>query len=101
MKSDRRILSPMSASVAAALLVGAATLGGSVSSDRPAVKTDRFATLGDTLCAGQDWPNLSNECLAWTQGEVSNQSIRFVTVAENNIEASTTTLVRMRSAPVN
>lgn len=99
MNADRRVLTPVTASIAAALLVGAATLGGSFAANEPATKGDRFAVMGDSLCDGQAWPNLTTECLAWSKGDTTDASVRFVTLAHSDTEAGVTTLTRVRTIP--
>lgn len=101
MAADRRILTPIAASLVAAGLVGAATLGGSLAGDRPAVKTDRFAVVGDNLCKGQAWPNLTPECLAWAEGDTTDGRVRFVTIADTDQSSGTTTLLRIREIATN
>ncbi|MCF3936643.1 hypothetical protein L1787_24940 [Acuticoccus sp. M5D2P5] len=96
MNADRRILSPITATVAAGFVVAAATLGGTFAADTPAQKGDRFKVMGDNLCAGQAWPNLTSECLAWSQGETGVQHVRFVTMANSDRDNGTTTLARVR-----
>lgn len=101
MKNGRRILSPLAATVAAAFVVGAATLGGTFAADDAvAKKTDRFAMASDSLCEGQTWPNLTPECLAWQKGETAGD-VRFVTIASHDKEAGVTTLTRARDVPTN
>lgn len=102
MNADRRILTPVTATIAGALFMGAATLGGTFSSDAPAQKTDRFATVGDQLCEGQTWPDLSEECLAWSKGEpVDGAAVRYVTLAQTDRAAGFTELIRVRHVPTN
>lgn len=101
MTADRRIFSPVTATVMGAVLVGAATLGGTFAADQVAQKTDRFETLGDTLCEGQSWPNLTPECLAWAEGEPLPGTVRFVTTASTNAEAQVTVLTRTPVMPGN
>lgn len=102
MTADRRILSPMVATAAAALVVGAATLGGTFAADDAvAKKADRFALAGDTLCQNQSWPNLTPECLAWQKGEATEGSVRFVTIASHDATSGVTTLTRSREVPTN
>jgi hypothetical protein len=99
MNADRRILTPVAASVLAGLVVAVATLGGSLHGERAAAKADRFTSIGDTLCAGQEWPNISNECLAWSEGEIIEASaVRYVTLAATDHAAGLTTLTRVKAA---
>ncbi|WP_420392622.1 hypothetical protein [Acuticoccus sp.] len=92
-----RLNAPVAGTLFAALIVGAATLGGTLSHDEPvAQKADRFATVGDSLCDGQSWPKLSSECLAWVEGEAA--PVRFVTLASRDAEAQTTVLHRVHEA---
>lgn len=95
MNADRRILTPVAATLLGGIFVGVATLGGTLAEGSPAyaTKTDRFATAGDSLCAGQDWPNLSPECLAWVEG-TPLKDVRFITMASQDRQAQTTTLTR-------
>ena len=96
MNTHRRILTPAVASVLAGLVVTLGTVGGSMTGDRAAeAKTDRFAGIGDTLCASQEWPNISNECLAWSEGEIIDGAVRYVTLASTDQEAGVTTLARV------
>lgn len=95
MNADRRILTPAAASIVAGLVVAVATLGGTIAGDGAAPKADRFATMGDILCANEVWPNLSAQCLAWSEGELVEGSVRFVTLASTNAVAGTTTLTRV------
>ena len=96
MSADRRILTPIVATLIAGGIVGAATIGGTVAGDAPAVKTDRFAMVGDNLCKNQSWPNLSQECLAWSEGEPTDGHVRFVTISSNDSAHGVTTLTRIR-----
>lgn len=96
MSADRRILTPIVATLIAGGIVGAATLGGSLAGDAPAVKTDRFALVGDNLCKNQSWPNLSAECLAWAEGEPTDGRVRFVTISSHDADGGSTTLTRIR-----
>ena len=98
MNADRRILTPVAASILAGFVVAAATLGGSMSSDAPAVKGDRFKVIGESLCANQEWPNISNECLVWSEGHSDDDAVRFVTLASQDGDAGVTTLTRVREA---
>jgi hypothetical protein len=102
MNADRRILTPVAATLLGGVFVGIATLGGTLSGSAPAVaaKTDRFATAGDSLCEGQSWPNLSPECLSWVEGAPLGK-VRFITVATHDRAAQTTTLTRVRDASEN
>jgi hypothetical protein len=97
MNTNRRLLTPVTASVVAAIVVGVATLGGAMTGDRAAPKADRFAATDKALCAGQQWPNLTNECLAWSEGTDTAGSVRFVTVAATDADAGVTTLTRTRT----
>ncbi len=101
MAADRRILTPIAASLIAGALVGAATIGGTFAGNDPAVKADRFAMVGDNLCKGQDWPNLTPECLAWAEGDTTEGHVRFVTLRNDDVANSTTTLVRIRDVVTN
>lgn len=92
---ERRFFSPVTASVAAAVVVAAATLGGTLASDAPAKKSDLFEVMGDALCEGQTWPNLSAECLAWAEGESTAGNVRFVTIVETDAQARVTTLTKV------
>ncbi|WP_108663116.1 hypothetical protein [Acuticoccus kandeliae] len=96
MSAKNRILSPVTATIIAGVVVAAATLGGSFASDAPATKGDRFKVMGDNLCAGQAWPNLSAECLAWSQGETTPQTVRYVTIANHDRDNGVTTLARVQ-----
>lgn len=96
MSADRRILTPIAASLLAGAIVGAATLGGTLAGDHPAVKTDRFAVIGDDLCKGQSWPNLTQECLAWSEGDTTEGRVRYVTLTQNDNAAGVTQLIRVR-----
>jgi hypothetical protein len=95
MNADRRILTPVAATLLGGIFVGVATLGGTLAGGSAAsvAKTDRFATIGDTLCAGQAWPNLTPECLAWVEGTPPT-GVRFITVANHDRAERTTTLTR-------
>jgi hypothetical protein len=95
MTNERRFLSPAVATVAGALVVAAATLGGTFANDAPAEKTDRFEVMGDALCEGQAWPHLSPECLAWAEGEVTEGKVRFVTMVDHDMEDQVTTLTKV------
>jgi hypothetical protein len=97
MTKERRFFSPITASIAAGAMVAAATLGGTLASDESAKerKADRFEVMGDNLCEGQTWPNLSPECLAWAEGETTEGNVRFVTVVETDETARVTKLTRM------
>ena len=101
MAADRRILTPIAASLVAAGLVGAATLGGTFAGDQPAVKSDRFAMVGDNLCKNQEWPNLTPECLSWAEGDSTDGRVRFVTLKSDDAANNTTTLVRIREIVTN
>jgi len=102
MSSERRILTPIAATLVAGAIVGAATIGGTIAGDRAATaKSDRFAVVGDTLCEGQTWPNLTPECLAWKKGEPLEGDVRFVTFVETDEEAGVTTLTRSREITTN
>lgn len=102
MNADRRILSPMVVTAAAAMMVGAATLGGSFAADDAVTKkSDRFALAADSLCAGQAWPNLTPECLAWQEGEFAPGNVRFVTIASHDETSGVTTLTRTRDDSTN
>lgn len=95
MATERRILTPIAASIVAGALVGVATLGGTAAGDREvAVKSDRFAVIGEELCEGQDWPKITPECLSWLEGTASPTHVRFVTYAETDHNAGVTTLIR-------
>ncbi|MBJ3775115.1 hypothetical protein [Acuticoccus mangrovi] len=100
MNADRRILTPITASIVAGVLVAAATLGGSMASDAPARKGDRFKIVSDTLCANQSWPNITSECLAWSEGEASSQHVRFITIADHDAVRGVSTLTRVSAAGV-
>lgn len=102
MNADRRILTPIAATLAGALIVGAATLGGTLAGDHVVTaKADRFAVIGDELCADQVWPNLTPECLAWSEGEPIEGQVRFVTVHDTDATTMTTTLTRVRENVTN
>lgn len=89
-----RLLAPIAATLVAAGIVAAATIGGDVAAkDQPAQKGDRFAIVSETLCAGQSWPNLSEDCLAWTDGS-AHTAVRFVTMASHDAERGETVLTR-------
>lgn len=95
MKANRRILTPIAASIIAGAVVGVAALGGTAAGDRAvAVKSDRFAVIGEELCDGQSWPNISPECLSWLEGEELPGRVRFVTYAETDNQAGVTSLIR-------
>lgn len=99
MNTNRRILTPITVSAVAGLVVAVATLGGSMTADRAqAVKADRFAGIGDTFCANQEWPNISSACLAWSEGEITEGAVRYVTVASTDFDAGITTLARVTPA---
>jgi len=101
MKSDRRLLTPITATLVAGAIVGIATLGGTFAGNQAtAIKADRFAMVGDELCEGQSWPNLTPECLTWAEGE-SSGPVRFVTMATTDASAGTTTLTRVRDIVTN
>lgn len=102
MNADRRIFTPVAATLLGGVFVGIATLGGTLSGNAPAVsaKADRFATAGDSLCEGQSWPNLSPECLAWVEGTPLG-NVRFITLADHQRDAQKTTLTRIRDASDN
>jgi hypothetical protein len=96
MTKERRILTPITTSLAGMMVVAAATLGGTFAADTAAEKkTDRFQMVGDSLCEGQAWPNLTPECLSWAQGESMANGVRFVTIAEEDREAHVTTLTKI------
>lgn len=95
MNADRRLLTPIAGSLVAGVMIAAATLGGSFADDRAAPKGDRFAVVGDSLCGGQAWPNISAECLAWSEAQGGDSPVRFVTIASHIPSEGTTTLVRM------
>ncbi|MEM9223377.1 MAG: hypothetical protein AAGB11_13365 [Pseudomonadota bacterium] len=103
MSADRRILTPVAATLIAGAIVGAATVGGTIAgSQETAVKSDRFAVVGEQLCEGQSWPNLTPECLSWKEGEpTSNARVRFVTFSQTDDGAGTTTLTRTREITTN
>ncbi|MEM0905888.1 MAG: hypothetical protein AAGJ94_00900 [Pseudomonadota bacterium] len=101
MPAQRRILTPIAATLVAGAIVGAATLGGTMAGDKIATKSDRFAVMGDNLCDGQSWPNLTQECLAWVQGEPVEGTVRFVTISETAPESNVTTLTRVRDIATN
>ncbi|WP_075219125.1 hypothetical protein [Acuticoccus yangtzensis] len=94
MNADRRILTPIAGTVLAGFMIAAATLGGSMAEGTAAPKSDRFAVVGDSLCAGQAWPNLSSECLAWSEGQAVASPVRFVTIASSDKSARVTKLER-------
>ncbi|RAH98967.1 hypothetical protein DLJ53_25400 [Acuticoccus sediminis] len=98
MNAHRRLLTPIAGTAIAGIMIAAATLGGSMSQSTAATKTDRFAVVGDSLCAGQAWPNLSSECLAWADGDETGGPVRFVTVASHDKTRQVTTLNRMPAA---
>lgn len=102
MNADRKVLSSILATVAAAALVGVATLGGTfaASGDAATTKADRFTMASDSLCAGQTWPNLTDECIAFREGEGGN-GVRFVTMVRHDADMSTSTLSRVREIPTN
>lgn len=87
---------------AAAIVVGIAialaitTFAIALPTAGPPVKTDRFEILRDSLCAGQDWPELSDACLVWRRGKASHAADRYVTTAHPEPDRNTTTLIRMR-----
>ncbi len=95
MNADRRIFTPAAASVLAGLVVAVATLGGTISGEQAAPKADRFSVIGDSLCAGQDWPNITAECLAWSEGDAMPGAVRYVTMVDTDHEAGMTTLTRI------
>ena len=101
MAADHRILTPIAASLIAGALVGAATLGGTFAGDVPAQKSDRFAMVGDNLCKGQEWPNLTSECLSWAEGDATDGRVRYVTLKNDDPANQTTTLVRIREIVTN
>lgn len=101
MAADRRILTPIAATILAGAIVGAATLGGTLAGDQPAVKGDRFAIVGDDLCKGQAWPNLTQECLAWAEGDATEGRVRFVTLSNTDEDAGVTQLLRIREIVTN
>ncbi len=101
MTSDRRLLTPITATIVAGAIVGIATLGGTFAGDQAAAaKVDRFAMVSDELCEGQSWPNLTPECLSWAEGEASGP-VRFVTLANTDRDAGVTDLVRVRDIVTN
>lgn len=95
MNTDRRILTPVAATLLGGIFVGVVTLGGTFAGGSTATdtKTDRFATTGATLCAGQAWPNLTAECLSWVEGTPLTD-VRFITMAVHDRAAQTTRLAR-------
>ena len=95
MNANRRLLTPIAGTAIAGVMIAAATLGGSMSHGAAAPKSDRFAVVGDSLCAGQAWPNLTSECLAWSEGEGSSSPVRFVTIASHDVPGRVTTLERV------
>lgn len=102
MSADRRILTPVAVTLIAGAIVGVATLGGTMAGG-PAVdaKTDRFAVVGEQLCEGQAWPNLTPECLSWKDGEVTGGKVRFVTISSTDTDTMTTTLTRAHADVIN
>lgn len=94
MNAQSRIFTPVIAGLGAALIVGVATLGGTVAGDAPAAKADRFQIMGKTLCADQVWPKISQECLAWGEGLGADQRVRFITTATHDPAGGVTTLSR-------
>ena len=75
-----------------------AAVGGSVTGDgAAAAKTDRFAGIGDTLCASQQGEDMSSECLAWSEDEMTDGAMHYVTVASSDAEAGMTTLNRIKA----
>ena len=96
--SSNRLFTPIAAGVVAGVFVVFAAIGGSVTSDNATVaKADRFAGIGDTLCASQSQPNLSSECLAWSENEIAEGTGRYVTVASSDAETGITTLNRIEA----
>ncbi|UOM33927.1 hypothetical protein [Acuticoccus sp. I52.16.1] len=95
MNANRRLLTPIAGTAIAGVMIAAATLGGSMSHGAAAPKSDRFAVVGDSLCAGQAWPNLTSECLAWSEGESNASPVRFVTMASHDKSSQITTLHRV------
>jgi len=101
MAADRRILTPIAATLVAGAIVGAATLGGTMAGDQPAQKADRFAVIAEDLCEGQAWPNLTPECLAWAEGDTTDGRVRFVTLSNTDADAGVTQLLRIREIATN
>lgn len=95
MNANRRLLTPIAATAIAGFMIAAATVGGTMSEGAAAPKSDRFAVVGDSLCAGQAWPNLTSECLAWSEGETSAAPVRYVTLASHDKSQQMTTLHRV------
>ncbi|WMS40983.1 hypothetical protein RDV64_12885 [Acuticoccus sp. MNP-M23] len=101
MTSDRRLLTPISATIVAGAIVGIATLGGTMAGNQAsATKADRFAMVGEELCEGQSWPNLTPACLNWSEG-VESGPVRFVTLTDTDGAAGQTNLVRVRDIVTN
>ena len=98
MSAERRVLSPIVASALAGAVVVSAALGGTIASERSTQKQDRFAVVGDDLCEGQVWPNLSDACLAWSEG-TSGAAGGYATLAAHEPELQRTTLTRVRHVP--
>lgn len=97
MNADRRILTPVAVTLLGGIFVSVAIVGGTLvdGSTVTATKTDRFATTGDTLCAGHAWPNLSVECLTWLEGGPLTD-VRFITMATHDRGERITTLTRTK-----
>ena len=99
MSAERRVLSPIVASALAGAVVVSAALGGTIASERSTHKEDRFAVVGDDLCQGQVWPNLSDACLAWSGGTSGEATGGYATLAAHEPELQRTTLTRVRHVP--
>ena len=96
--STNRLFTPIAATVVAGIFVAFAAVGGSVTGGGAAVaKADRFVGIGDTLCANQQAQSMSNECMAWSENEMTDGAVRYVTVASSDLEAGITTLNRVKA----
>lgn len=94
-----RLKSPTIATIGALAFIGAAAAGGTstFTADTVAKKGDRFQIVSEELCSGQAWPNISAECVAWTNSAPDAKSVvRFITVQKSTPEHNFTELERVR-----
>lgn len=57
-------------------------------------KADRFDTVAERLCADQNWPNISNGCIAWESASTAPRQVRFVTETRTDEANAVTVLTR-------
>lgn len=98
MKRQRLVLgSPMIATTAAAGFLAAALVSGSLTAETAqAKKGDRFEVVGEELCSGQAWPNITAECVAWRNGAPETaDKVRYLTIERTDRAARVTELERV------